>query len=129
MATQPTRQAPPQPKAPPEHPDPQAAKVEAHAAGPAAPEAFTPEPALDPRAEKPPEGAYADGMTIVDEQRARAAWVEEHGMAEYHDEIDERPEDERPKYEAHVLATGGGAFTSGGAKKQVPGVAPPAKRS
>jgi len=50
-------------------------------------------------------------------------------MAEYHDEVDERPDDERPKYEAHVIASGGGAFTGPGSHKQVPGVAPPAKRS
>jgi hypothetical protein len=123
MAIQPAQQAPPKTA------DPQAAKVEAHAAGPEPPAHWTPEPALDPRAEAPPKGAYADGMTIVDEQRARSAWIEEHGMAEYHGEVDERPETERPKYEAHVMASGDGAFTGAGKQKQVPGVAPPAKRS
>jgi hypothetical protein len=96
--------------------DPQAAKFEAHAAPPHWQEpkdaseqpspAFTPEPALDPRAQEPPVGAYVDGMPIADEQRARAAWVEAHGMKEYHDAVDQR--DEEPK--------------------QVPGVAPPTKR-
>jgi hypothetical protein len=96
-----------QPAPPAKHADPQAAKVEGHAA---IPPAFTPEPALDPRAQKPPEGAYADGMPVADEQRARSAWIEEHGDKAYHEAVDERPPEERTA-------------------KQVPGVAPPAKRS
>jgi hypothetical protein len=73
------------------------------------PLAFVPEPALDPRAEKIPVGAYVDGMTIADEQRARAAWIEAHGMKAYHEAVDERTDEEK-------------------AKKQVPGVTPPTKR-
>jgi hypothetical protein len=87
-----------------------------------------PKAALDPLAEKPPENVYADGMSSPDEQRARAAWVEEHGLAEHQQTIDQRPDEDKPKFEPHALA-GGGAFVSGGASRQVPGVAPPAKRS
>jgi hypothetical protein len=119
MATtpQPTHPAQPaRPPAPPQPPpkppgapqpskDPQDAKLEAHAAPPA----FTPKPAIDPRAEKPPPGAYADGMTIAEEQRVRSAWIESHGEAAYMEAIDERPPEEK-------------------AKKQVPGVTPPTKR-
>ena len=99
-------------------PDPQDAKLEAHAAPPrwdepkearAAP-AFTPKPALDPRAEKPPAGAYADGMAIADEQRARSAWIEAHGDKAYHEADRRAPAEERD------------------ATKQVPGVTPPTKR-
>ena len=97
--------------------DPQAIKFERHAGPPDWKEpkevkerpAFTPAPALDPRAEKPPAGAYADGMPIADEQRARAAWVEAHGMKAYHEAVDERTEEEK-------------------APKQVPGTMPPTKR-
>ena len=121
MATTPQPAHPAQAARPPAPPqpskDPQDAKLEAHAAPPRwdepketkAPPAFTPKPAIDPRAEKPPEGAYADGMTIADEQRARSAWIESHGEAAYRDAIDERPPEEK-------------------AKKQVPGVIPPTKR-
>jgi len=119
--------------------DPQSEKFEAQAGPPhwqeperdAEPQRqeWTPEPALDPLAQEPPENYYADGMSAPEGQRARAAWVEQHGMADYLEEIDERPDDERPKYEANVLAAGGGAFTSAANTKQVPGVAPPAKRS
>jgi hypothetical protein len=90
-------------------------------------EAFTPKPALDPHAEKPPQGAYMDGMTIADEQRARAAWVEAHGLEAYDEATDQRPADEKPKFDPHALA-GGGAFVSAGTQKQVPGVVPPTKR-
>ena len=118
--TPPPKPAPPQPpNQPPEHSkDPQAAKLEAHSAPPRwddeikpppQPVAFTPEPALDPRAVAPPAGAYVDGMTIADEQRARSAWIEQHGTAAYIEEIDQRPPDEREN-------------------KQVPGVVPPTKR-
>ena len=107
MATQPTQ--PTRPSAPPPQPpkppaDPQAAKLEAHAApprweepkkAPPPPPAFTPKPALDPRAEKPPAGAYADGMPIAEEQRARSAWIEEHGDKAYHEAVDQRPEGEQ----------------------------------
>ena len=88
---------------------------------------FTPKAAIDPRAEKPPQGFYADGMTIADEQRARSAWIEQHGDAAYKDEIDQRPGDERPVFDKNALA-GGGAFVSQGGKKQIPGVTPPTKR-
>ena len=98
--------------------DPQSAKFEGHAGPPRWDEpkdevkqrpAFTPKPALDPLAEKPPEGAYADGMTSADEQRARAAWVEAHGQKAYNEAVDERPPEERNN-------------------KQIPGVTPPTKR-
>jgi hypothetical protein len=117
--------------------DPQAAKFEAHVAPPRwdenpkqakIPEEWTPEPALDPLAEKPPANVYVDGMTSADEQRARAAWVEEHGLREHQEAIDQRPAEDRPQYQKDALA-GGGAFVSAGAQSQVPGVAPPAKRS
>ena len=64
---------------------------------------------VDPRAEKLPAGAYADGMPIADEQRARAAWVEAHGKKAYHEAVDERTEEEN-------------------APKQLPGTMPPTKR-
>ena len=73
------------------------------------PAAFVPEPALDPRAERIPAGAFVDGMTIADEQRARSAWIEAHGLKAYHEAVDERTDEEK-------------------AKKQVPGVTPPTKR-
>jgi hypothetical protein len=85
-------------------------------------------PAIDPLAEKPPAGFTGDGMTIADEQRARSAWIEAHGMAAYEKEVDDRPDDERPTFDPHALA-GGGAFVTAGAQKQVPGVTPPTKRS
>lgn len=115
MTNPPTPQRPPpqpaRPPAPPPPPpkpaaDPQAAKVEAHAKERPA---FTPKAAIDPRAEKPPEGAYADGMTIADEQRARSAWIEQHGDAAYREAVEERPAEER-------------------VNQQVPGVVPPTKR-
>jgi hypothetical protein len=71
--------------------------------------AFIPKPALDPRAETPPEGAYTDGMTSAQEQRTRSAWIEEHGMKAYHEAVDDRSDEDK-------------------AKKQVPGVTPPTKR-
>ena len=97
--------------------DPQAIKFERHAGPPDWKEpkevkerpSFTPAPALDPRAEKPPAGTYADGMPIADEQRARSAWIEAHGMKAYHEAVDERTDEEK-------------------APKQVPGVVPPTKR-
>ena len=88
---------------------------------------WSPKAAVDPRAETPPAGTYADGMTIADEQRARSAWIEEHGDAAYKDETDQRPDDERPVFDKNALA-GGGAFVSQGGKKQIPGVTPPTKR-
>jgi hypothetical protein len=127
MASQPTHpmQPPPRPPTPPPAPpkqpskaaDPQEAKLEAHAAPPRWDEPkpvkdrpdFTPKAAIDPRAEKPPAGAYADGMTIADEQRARSAWIEAHGMKAYEEAIDTRSEEER-------------------GKRQTPGVTPPTKR-
>jgi hypothetical protein len=116
--------------------DPQAAKFEAHAApprwdepkaAPPVPPAWKPEAALDPLAQKPPPGTYADGMSSADEQRARAAWVEQHGLKEYDEATDQRPDADKPKFDPHALA-GGGAFVSAGAQKQVPGVVPPTKR-
>src|ERR1700740_294339 len=89
--------------------------------------AWKPEPGLDPLSQKPPAGAYADGMSSADEQRARAAWGEKHGLKAYAEAVDQRPEDERPKFDPNALA-GGGAFVSPGAQKQVPGVVPPTKR-
>jgi hypothetical protein len=86
--------------------DPQDAKLEAHVKERPA---FVPKPALDPHAERPPEGAYADGMTSAQEQRARSAWIEEKGMKAYHEAVDDRSDEDK-------------------AKKQVPGVTPPTKR-
>ena len=127
--TQPPR--PPQPQHQPPQPtkphqpeaaksksaDPQDAKFEAHAGPPRWDEpaqakerpSFTPKPAIDPRAETPPAGFYADGMTSAEEQRARSAWIEEHGMKAYHEAVDDRSDDDK-------------------AKKQIPGVTPPTKR-
>jgi hypothetical protein len=122
MATQPAQPAPKpaQPHQPPKHTDPQDAKLEAHEHI-KVPTVYTPEPSPDPRAHAP-QGAYADGMDIATEQRARAAWVEAHGAPP-----DERPEAERPVYDPHALA-GGGAFVSAGKQGKVPGVTPPTKR-
>ena len=121
MASTPTQpQRPPQPQHQPPQPqpprapeakrkppvDPQDAKLEAHVAERPA---FVPKPALDPHAERPPEGAYADGMTSAQEQRARSAWIEEKGMKAYHEAVDDRSDEDK-------------------AKKQVPGVTPPTKR-
>jgi hypothetical protein len=108
--------------APPRWDDPAKAK---HL--PPAPE-WNVKPAIDPRAEKPPEGYRGDGMTIADEQRARSAWIEAHGMAAYEDATDLRPAEDKPVLDPHALA-GGGAYISQGAQKQVPGVVPPTKRS
>jgi hypothetical protein len=68
-------------------------------------------------------------MTIADEQRARSAWIEAHGMAAYEEAIDPRPAEDKPVFDKNALA-GGGAFVSQGAdhNKQVPGVVPPTKR-
>ena len=116
--------------------DPQSEKFEARPAPPRwdeepveAEEAhdWTPKAAIDPRAERPPEHAYVDGMTIADEQRARAAWVEAHGLRAYNEEIDPRPEAERPVFDKDAIT--GGAFVSPSTMKQVPGVTPPTKRS
>jgi hypothetical protein len=116
--------------------DPQSAKFEAHAGPPhwqepkdapkEAPE-WTPDPSLDARDQKPPPGYYADGMSAPDEQRARAAWVEAHGQAEYDEATDQRPKGDKPVYDPHALA-GGGAFVTAGERRQVPGVVPPTKR-
>jgi hypothetical protein len=102
----PTQPMPPMRATNPQQPQPKppTAKVEAHAKV-----EFTPKPAIDPRAEKPPAGAYADGMTIADEQRARSAWIEQHGDAAYREAVEERPAEER-------------------VNQQVPGVVPPTKR-
>lgn len=97
--------------------DPQAAKFEAHAVPPR-----WDEPGKAQKANQPPP---PDGMTSADEQRQRAAEVEAHGGSGV---IDQRPDDEKPAFDPHALA-GGGAFVSAGAQKQIPGVAPPAKRS
>jgi hypothetical protein len=105
----PMQPQPPRPQAPPPQPpkpaaNAPAAKVEAHAKV-----EFTPQAAIDPRAEKPPAGAYVDGMTIADEQRARSAWIEQHGQKAYAEATEERAAEER-------------------VNKQVPGVVPPTKR-
>jgi hypothetical protein len=120
MATQPQPQPkPPTPPAPPKPPeDPQAAKLEAHAAPPrweepkkdATPRVeWNPKPSFNPREETPPPGVYPDGMPIAEEQRLRSAAIEQAGMEEYMDFVEERPHPDQ-----HT---------------QVPGVAPPAKRS
>jgi hypothetical protein len=135
----PSQPGAPQPPKPAE--DPRAAKPEA-AQGPVPPRWDDPakinrlppapgwnvKPAIDPRAEKPPEGWRGDGMTIADEQRARSAWIEAHGMAAYEDATDHRPAEDKPVLDKNALA-GGGAYISQGAQKQVPGVTPPTKRS
>ena len=48
-------------------------------------------------------------MTIADEQRARSAWIEQHGQKAYAEATEERPAEER-------------------VNQQVPGVVPPTKR-
>ena len=102
----PTQPMPPMRATNPQQPQPKppTAKVEAHAKV-----EFTPKPAIDPRAEKPPAGAYADGMTSADEQRARSAWIEQHGQKAYAEATDTRSDEER-------------------VNQQVPGVVPPTKR-
>jgi hypothetical protein len=119
--------------------DPQSAKFEAHAAPPfwnaprAEPEAeareeWTPDPALDAREQAPPRGYYADGMSGPDEQRARAAWVEQHGLKAYDEATDQRAPEDRPVFDPNALT--GGAFVRGKQQRgrQVPGVTPPTKR-
>lgn len=117
--------------------DPQSAKFEVHAAPPfwnapdheaepKAREEWAPDPALDAREQKPPPGYYADGMSAPDEQRARAAWVEAHGVKEYDEATDQRPPEDRPVFDPHALT--GGAFVKAGKQRQVPGVVPPTKR-
>lgn len=96
--------------------DPQAAKFEAQAGPP-----HWDEPGKAQKAKVAP----PDGMTSADEQRQRAAEVEAHGGSGV---TDQRPDDEKPTFDPHALA-GGGAFVRAGAQKQIPGVAPPAKRS
>ena len=51
-------------------------------------EAWTPTPEIHPQDEKWPPGHYADGMPAADEQRARSAWIEQHGMKEWHEATD-----------------------------------------
>jgi hypothetical protein len=97
--------------------DPQAAKFEAQAVPP---HWEPPGKAQKAKVAPPP-----DGMTSADEQRQRAAEVEAHGGSGV---TDQRPDDEKPTVDPHALA-GGGAFVRAGAQKQIPGVAPPAKRS
>lgn len=99
MATQPHPPSKPQPEAA-KPKDPQDAKLEAHAAPPRWDEPGRTAPTSNP-----------DGPSIADQQRESSAKIEAEGMAKYLDEIDERPREER------------------GAHKQVPGVAPPTKRS
>ena len=99
--------------------DPQSAKFEAHAGPP-----FW----NDPKAAKPKAPPPPDGMTIADEQRERAADVEAHGHEAHGATVDQRPDDEKPTFDPHALA-GGGAYVKAGSQKQIPGVAPPAKRS
>ena len=120
--------------------DPQSAKFEAHAAPPhwneprderdatrKPREEWRPNPSLDARDQEPPVGYYADGMSAPDEQRARAAWVEAHGQAEYDEATDQRPKGDKPTFDQHALA-GGGAFVKAGERRQIPGVVPPTKR-
>ena len=120
--------------------DPQSAKFEAHAGPPhwneprderdatrKPREEWRPNPSLDARDQEPPVGYYADGMSAPDEQRARAAWVEAHGQAEYDEATDQRAKEDKPTFDQHALA-GGGAFVRAGERRQVPGVVPPTKR-
>ena len=86
---------------------------------------WTPDPAIDPLAEKPPEHTYADGMPSPVEQRARSAWLEANGMAKWDQAVDQT--NPKPTFDPHALS-GGGAFVSAGAQQQVPGVVPPTKR-
>ena len=111
-------QPPPPAAAPPPIVDPQAAKFEAHAGPPTW---------VEPKAPKVlPEGTYADGMSVAEEQRARAADVEAHGDRAT---IDTRADADKPVLDKNALA-GGGAFVKSGAQKQVPGVTvkPPTTR-
>jgi hypothetical protein len=119
--------------------DPQSEKFEAHSAPPfwnapkdrpelKAREEWTPDAALDAREQRPPEGYYADGMSGPDEQRARAAWVEQHGLKAYDEATDQRAPEDRPVFDPNALT--GGAFVRGKEQRgrQVPGVTPPTKR-
>jgi hypothetical protein len=119
--------------------DPQSEKFEAHSAPPfwnapkdrpelQAREEWTPDAALDAREQKPPEGYYADGMSGPDEQRARAAWVEQHGLKAYDEATDQRAPEDKPVFDPNALT--GGAFVRGEQQRgrQVPGVVPPTKR-
>ena len=96
--------------------DPQEAKFEGQAGPPTwvAPTAGA----------KPP--PPADGMTIAEEQRARAADVEAHGAAS----LDTRTGDDKPVVDMHALA-GGAAIVKSGPQKQVQGVTvkPPTSRA
>ena len=94
--------------------DPQEAKFEAHAGPP-----HWKEPGKAQNPNPPP----PDGMSSAEEQRERAAEVEAHGQKS----LDQRPDSDKPTFDPHALA-GGGAFVRAGERKQVPGVAPPAKR-
>ena len=96
--------------------DPQAAKFEAQAGPP-----HWEQPGKTQKANLQPS---PDGMSSADEQRQRAAEVEAHGVQP----LDQRPDDEKPTFDPHALA-GGGAFVRAGKQTQIPGVAPPAKRS
>ena len=66
-------------------------------------------------------------MPIADEQRARAAYVEAHGVEAYAREADQRPDADKPRIDKNALA-GGAAYVSAGTQRQVPGVTPPTKR-
>lgn len=83
---------------------------------------WTPEPDRYPASEHWPEGYYVDGMPAAVEQRARAAWYEKLGMEKVTEELDERDEADKPKFQKDAIAEGGAwvAKTSGG--KTVAGV-------
>ena len=73
-------------------------------------------------------------LTIADEQRLRAAYVEGIGQSKYLEEIDERPDDEKPgpidkeatSVGAYVSKATGGAGPSANTKT-VAGVSPTSK--
>jgi hypothetical protein len=67
-------------------------------------------------------------MSGPDEQRARAAWVEQHGLKAYDEATDQRAPEDKPVFDPHALT--GGAFVRGEQQRgrQVPGVVPPTKR-
>jgi hypothetical protein len=98
--------------------DPQAAKFEAHAVPPRWDE---------PEQTRPHPTTWVDSPPVADEQRERAEEFEKRGIANYVNDNDTRPEEDRPKFQKDALA-GGGAFVTPGAQRQIPGVAPPVRK-
>jgi len=132
MATAPTHPAKPaQPEA--ARQEREDAAIGAKPKDPHDPQAQKFEPPVGPpgwTAPKEPPEPEPPAHTIADEQRERAALIEKEGMAKYVEDVDERSDEDKPLFVQGVLA-GSGAFLrrEGTAGKQVPGVAPAAKRS